>query len=147
MIETADYSLSADQVIPHILRRANDVERIITLVVTQAEYTRELLGNGVPSNVHQLVLVNRLIHMGLPVNAEPTLSTIDDEAGRARTVIAVCDRLLIECHAETEHRQLYRRRLKQDLDNSRYETGLLISFDSASSNGAVTRVMSGQLLH
>ncbi len=147
MIETADYCVSAEQVIPHILRRANDIERIINLVVTQAEYTREQLGNGVPSSVHQLVLVNRLINMGLPVNAEPTLCTIDIEAGRARSVIAVSDRLLIECHAETENRQLYQRRLKHDLENSRYETGLLVSFDSASCNGAVTRVMSGQVLH
>lgn len=147
MIETAGQSVSAERAIPQILRRANDIERIIELVVTQAEHTREQLGTSVPRSVHQLVLINSLIHMGLAVDTEPTLCSLNTYNEQSRCVLAVGDRLLIECLAEVDAERVYQRRMQHELDNSHYETGLLIAYGNSSCYGAVTRVMRGYSLH
>ena len=147
MIEAAEHGDSTEQVIPHILRRAQDIERIIAVVVSQAACTRQQLGTGIPRSVHQLVLVNRLIHMGLTVDVEPRLTNVDLHQVQPRSVIAVNGQLLIECHAESDNKRLYQQRMKYDLNNTRYRTGLLIACDIPEGSDNVTRVISGHSLH
>ena len=113
------------------------VEQLAQLVNDTAIDVCRRMGEGFPRSAYQLALCNHLGQMGLMLRTLPPSLNPAAPGATERELIAVDDRLVVECILEhglnADMLQVYKSRLALDVSTNEFEMGLVIDFGEMNS--------------